>query len=225
MGELHFSCFGYAEHNVFHFSLYSMPDIIQIFFFLFLILGPFKIIGPFVKMTQHTTPEFTRQLALRAILFSILALLLAAFMGEKVIRNFGIPVSTLALAGGIILFLVALSNVIQQYTPPVADDDQPGTTLQMAFSPLAFPTIVTPYGIAAIIVFMAISPDLHTKLIIGGMVIGIMVLNLITMLLTRHIGKVLFLFLAIMGAVLGIVQVALGLMIVINQAKVIFGLT
>jgi len=44
------------------------------------------------------------------------------------------------------------------------------------------------------------------------------------MLLTRHIGKILFLFLSILGSVLGVIQVALGLMIIINQVKTIFGL-
>ncbi len=38
-------------------------------------------------------------------------------------------------------------------------------TLNIALSPLAFPIIVTPYGIAAIIVFLALSPDLSSKLI------------------------------------------------------------
>ncbi len=188
-------------------------------------LGPFKIIGPFVKMTQHTTPVFTRQLAVRAILFSILAVLVAAFMGEKVLGNFGIPVPVLALAGGIVLFLVALSTVIQQYSPTEKGDDQPAPTLQMALHPLAFPTIVTPYGIAAVIVFMAISPDINSKLVIGGIVIGIMLINLGFMLLARHIGKVLFLVLSVLGPVLGILQVALGLMVVINQVKTIFDLT
>jgi multiple antibiotic resistance protein len=83
---------------------------------------------------------------------------------------------------------------------------------------------VTPYGIAAVIVFMAISPDFQAQLMIGAMVIGIMLLNLAVMLLTRHIGKLLFLFLSLLGAVLGVVQVALGLMIVFNQFKIIFGL-
>jgi len=202
-----------------------MPDIIQIFMFLFLMLGPFKIIGPFFKMTEHATPLLTRQIAIRAIVFSILGILIAAVLGEKVIANFGIPVPILALTGGLILFLVALSNVIQQYAPPTTKEDHPEATLQMALNPLAFPAIVTPYGIAAVIVFMSISPDLNAKLMILAMVIVIMLLNLAVMLLTRHIGKLLFLFLALLGSVLGIVQVALGLMIVINQAKVIFGLT
>lgn len=201
-----------------------MPQTLEIFTFLFLMLGPFKVIGPFAKMTEHATPQLTRQIAIQATLFSILGILIAAVVGEKVLANFGIPVPILALTGGLILFLVALSNVIQQYAPPTTKEEQPQPTILMALNPLAFPAIVTPYGIAAVIVFMAISPDLNAKLMIGAMVIGIMLLNLAVMLLTRHIGKLLFLFLSLLGAVLGIVQVALGLMIVFNQFKIIFGL-
>lgn len=201
-----------------------MADLQQIYFFLFLMLGPFKIIGPFAKMTQHANPQLVRQLATRSILFSILAVLIASVMGEKVLGNFGIPVPVLALAGGLILFLVALSNVIQQFTPQENNVEQPAPTLMMALSPLAFPTIITPYGIAAVIVFMTISPDINTQLKIGAMVIGIMLINLGVMLLTRYIGKFLFLFLSIVGSVLGVIQVALGLMIIVNQVKTIFGL-
>jgi multiple antibiotic resistance protein len=202
-----------------------MPSPTEIFTFLFLMLGPFKVIGPFAKMTEHATPQLTRQIAIQAILFSILGILIAAAMGEKVLANFGIPVPILALTGGLILFLVALSNVIQQYAAPATKEEQPQPTIMMALNPLAFPTIVTPYGIAAVIVFMAISPDFQAQLMIGAMVIGIMLLNLAVMLLTRHIGKLLFLFLSLLGAVLGVVQVALGLMIVFNQFKIIFGLS
>jgi len=145
--------------------------------------------------------------------------LIAAFIGEFFLNKFGIPVPILALTGGLILFLVALSNVLQQYTPPATNEGQAQPELKMALSPLAFPTIVTPYGVAAVIVFMAISPDLNTQLIIVAIVVGIMAVNLLVMLLTRYIGKLLFLFLSILGAVLGIIQVALGLMIIINQLK------
>lgn len=196
-----------------------MLEISQIFAFLFLMLGPFKIIGPFAKMTQGADPKLIRQLATRAVFFSILAILLASFLGEMILTKYGIPVPILAFAGGLILFLVALQNVIQQFAPPELKHEPVVTTLQMALNPLAFPTIVTPYGIAAVMVFMAISPDLNTKLMIGGIVIGIMLLNLATMLLTRHIGKMLFLVLSILGAILGVVQVSLGLMIMYNQLK------
>ena len=202
-----------------------MPENIQIFTFLFLMLGPFKIIGPFAKMTEHATAQLTNKIALQATLFTTLGVLIASFVGENILNNFGIPVPILALTGGLILFLVALTNVIQQYSPATTKEDQPTPTILMALNPLAFPVIVTPYGIAAVIVFMTISPGLQEKLIIGAIVIGIMVLNLITMMLTRYIGKILFLFLSILGSVLGVVQVALGLMIVYNQLKVMFQFT
>jgi multiple antibiotic resistance protein len=201
-----------------------MLEISQIFTLLFLMLGPFKIIGPFAKMTQGADPKLIQQLAIRAVFFSILTVLIASFLGEKILAKFTIPVPILALAAGLILFLVALQNVIKQFAPAEPKHEPVVASLQMAMNPLAFPTIITPYGIATVMVFMATSPDLRTKLIIGGIVIGIMMINLVIMLLTRHIGKILFLILSILGAILGVVQVSLGLMIMYNQLKVLFNI-
>jgi multiple antibiotic resistance protein len=198
--------------------------IAQIFTFLFLMLGPFKIIAPFSRRTKGMDAKFTRQIALRATLFASLALLLAAVLGEGFLSSYSIPVPVLALSGGIILFLVALQTVLQQFAPPAAHHEEiagPAATpsLNMAMTPLAFPTIVTPYGIAALVVFLAVSPDLQTQLTIGAIVLAIMVLNLIVMLLTPHIRPLLGAALAILGAVLGVIQVALGLQIIHNSLK------
>jgi len=200
-----------------------MPLKMQIFTFLFLMLGPFKIIAPFAKITSNATPELTRQIAIRAIIFSSLALLLAAFLGESILSKYGIPVPVLSLSGGIILFLVALLNIIKQFgTLEKHEENLPPPTLNMAMSPLAFPTIVTPYGIAAVIVFLALSPDLNSKLTVGAIVLGIMLLNLAVMLFTRKIFKPLMFVLAILGAILGVVQVALGVLIIFNAINFFF---
>jgi multiple antibiotic resistance protein len=192
-----------------------MNDIMHVFTILFLMLGPFKIIGPFTQITQAADPALTRNIALRGTAYATITLLVAALIGEGILTNYGIPIPILAISGGIILFLVALLNIIQQFSPPAKKDENPIVpTLKMAISPLAFPTIVTPYGIAAVIVFFAIAPDLNTKLIIGAIVLGIMLLNLIFMLVNRHIFKYLALILPILATILGVVQVALGLQII-----------
>lgn len=197
-----------------------MPLKMQIFFFFLLMLGPFKIIGPFVKITKNASPTFARQIAVRATIYASIALLIAGLLGEKILSNFGIPLPILALTGGIILFLVALLNVIKQFEPHKENGDfVVSPTLDMALNPLAFPAIVTPYGIAALIVFLAISPDLNSKLMVGGILFGIMVLNLVIMLLTRHVFKPLAIFLALFGVILGVIQVALGSLIIYNQLK------
>jgi len=84
----------------------------------------------------------------------------------------------------------------------------------MAMYPLAFPTIVTPYGIAAVIVFLALTPELKGRLLIGVVVLGIMILNLVIMLVSKYIFKFLALVLPVLAAILGVVQVALGLQII-----------
>jgi multiple antibiotic resistance protein len=199
-----------------------MPLKMQIFTFLFLMLGPFKIIGPFAKITQGADPKLTRQIAFRAMIFSSIALLLAAMLGQRVMSNFNIPMPILAISGALILFLVALQNIIKQFTPPSTNAENVIIpTLDMALNPLAFPTIVTPYGIAAVIVFLALCTDIKSKLTVGAIVLVIMALNLILMLITRYIYKFLTVILALLGAILGIVQVALGLMIINNQLRIL----
>jgi multiple antibiotic resistance protein len=196
----------------------------QIFTFLFLMLGPFKIVAPFSTITKGADARFIWQIAVRATVFSSLALLFAAIFGERVLSNYAIPLPVLALSAGIILFLVALKQILEQFTAPLSHgedgtDSAPTPTLNMALKPLAFPTIVTPYGIAALVVFLAYSPDLETRLIIGGLMLAIMLLNLIVMIATRYILPILGVVLPIVAAVLGVVQVALGLQIINNSLR------
>lgn len=193
-----------------------------IFTVLFLMLGPFKIIGPFAKITRDADAGLSRQIAIQASVYSALALIIAAFMGQAILRKFDISIPILSLAGGIILFLVALIAIIQQFQSQTPEEETKTVpTLKLALTPLAFPTIVTPYGISTLIVFLALTPDSNGRLMIGVMILGIMLLNLIFMLITRLISvkifQVLAVLLQILASILGIVQVALGLKI-INKA-------
>jgi multiple antibiotic resistance protein len=200
-----------------------MPQISlgQVFAILFLMLGPFKIIGPFFKATEGADARLTRQIAVWATIFSALALLIAGFLGESILGTYGIPLPVLALSGGIILFLVAIKNVLEQFEAPQSHTDAvgvpPAAAMKVAMAPLAFPTIVTPYGIAAVVVLIAFRQTLEGRLTIGAVVVAIMALNLIVMLVARRWRTVLAFVLPIFGAVLGVVQVALGLQI-INSA-------
>ena len=201
----------------------------HVFTFLLLMLGPFKIIGPFARITKGADAATTRHVALWATLFASLALAFAAILGERSISSYGIPLPVLALAAGIILFLVALLGVLQQFTSDEAHSDGatvpvPMTPMKLALTRLAFPTIVTPYGIAALVVFMALSADLQGRLTIGAILLVIMLLNLGVMLVTKRILPVLGLVLPILGAVLSVVQVALGLQIINNSLRALLAM-
>jgi small neutral amino acid transporter SnatA (MarC family) len=86
-----------------------------------------------------------RRLAFRAFFYSCLTLLFAAVIGERSMRQYYVSVPVLAIAAGIILFLVALKTIMEQFGSSVPSP-QPNLepSLRLAISPLAFPTIVTP---------------------------------------------------------------------------------
>jgi small neutral amino acid transporter SnatA (MarC family) len=191
-------------------------SITEMFTFLFLMLGPIKILGPFVQMTRKGDPAFAKRLAIRAFLYSCAALLFVAFIGERSMRKYHISVPVLAIAAGIILFLVALQTVMQQFdTSGAAGRLEYEPSMRLAVSPLAFPTIVTPYGVAAVIVFMTLTPDLVTRGEIFAALLGLMLLNLVAMLFAKQVLKYAGMPMQLLGTVLGIIQVALGLQIIV----------
>jgi multiple antibiotic resistance protein len=168
--------------------------------FFFLLLGPIKIVGPFVKLTRGAEPRFCRQLAVRGILLAAGALGAAAFVGEKFLDNFRIGLPVLAITAGLILFLTALDTVMRQFRGPAgADAEEIPLSSSLAVSPLAFPTIVTPSGIAAVIIFVTLSPDLAGKLTIGLLLLLILILDLLAMVYAEAILKWLTLPLYILG--------------------------
>jgi hypothetical protein len=61
---------------------------------------------------------------------------------------------------------------------------------------------------------MALIPETKGKIMLGAMVLGIMVLNLVMMLTNKYTFKIMAMVLPVLGAILSVVQVALGLQII-----------
>lgn len=188
----------------------------KVFTLLFLMLGPLKILQPFMAMTAGADAAFRFRLATRATLFAAAGLAVAALLGQRFLENFGVPVPVLTLTGGLVLFLVALQTVLQQFdAPPPKPPVEPD--LRLAVNPLAFPTIVTPYGIAAIIIFMALSvDDWQAKATVAAVTLAVLALDWVCMLFAHVILRWAGTILQIFAVVLAINQVALGLQIILS---------
>jgi multiple antibiotic resistance protein len=119
-------------------------------------------------------------------------------------------VQVLQIAAGLILFLVALQAVMHQYEITHPPDRTEPATLALALSPLAFPTIVTPYGIAADTILMALAPTTEIRLMLAGVVYFILFLDWLAMLGAHIVVRWFSLLLLLIGVVLGVNQVALG---------------
>jgi multiple antibiotic resistance protein len=202
----------------------GLPDdfhlgLAKTFAMIFLMLGPFKVLIPFTALTAGLQRSDQVRMASFSIIIAAIMLLTAGLIGRNVIENFDISVPVLALTGGLILFLMALRTVLPDPTATAVKLTPPSSFQRaIAINPLAFPTIVTPYGLAALIVFIALSQgnaEVTTAIIL--MVVLTLIVDWVAMI---YAGPILSYFgtaLQIMAIILGIVQTALGLQVIVRS--------
>jgi multiple antibiotic resistance protein len=184
----------------------------QILTILFVVFNPLNVVGRFATLTRDTQQAFRSQLAWRATLFAAIGVVVACVMGQGTLASWGIRQAILLLAGGIIWFLIALLAVMRPYFPAferATPVDQP--SLALALTPLAFPTIVSPYGVATLIVLMATMRTLGEAGLLLALVGVTLLLNWIAMIFARPILRLLATPLQLISWVLGVLQVALAL--------------
>jgi multiple antibiotic resistance protein len=188
-----------------------------VFVLLFITLGPLKLLGPFMQLTRDLDEARMRQLAVRAFVIALIAVLVGGFAGRILVENWQVSVAALTLAAGIMFFLVGLRLVLEQYQPVHAAPAPLPEAPMAAALRIAFPMVVTPYGIAALIALLVNSPEAARTAAILAILVGVMVLNLLAMLYVRRImAGVAILILQIVGAVLGVLQVALAVQIILR---------
>ena len=183
-----------------------------VFTLLFVTLGPLKILGPFAQQTHEMPEQVMKKVAVRAFVLALIAVVAGGFLGQALLENWDVPASAMELAGGAIFLLVGLNLVLEQYKPAHATPPPLPEEPMAAAMRITFPMIVTPYGIAALIVLLVNSHSVVRTMQILAILVGVMVLNLAAMLYGRRImGGITVMALQILGAVLGVLQVALAM--------------
>lgn len=186
----------------------------------FVMLGPIKLIAPFAHLTAGMASHDARRLALKGVGLACAGGAIAAVLGQRALANWRIERPTLLLAAGIVLFVVALRAVTTtaprpKATPPDVPPPYP------ALSPLAVPLILTPYGIATFILVLAVAHDLQRQLVIFGLFLAVMLLNLLAMWYVQWIFRWGGGILALVGSVLGVLQVALALQLMLEALSLL----
>jgi multiple antibiotic resistance protein len=189
----------------------------QIFTFLFVMLGPLKVLGPFVQRTRGIDDEKVRRIALWAFVLASIAAVAGGFVGRALLSNWQVSNAALTLAGGTVFFTVALRQLLEQYEPPRAAPAEPLPASPVAAAcQLVFPMLLTPYGIAAVIALLASSRDSTRTAMIVATVVFVLFLDLLAMLFARRIlvGFTVIV-LQVLGAVLAVLQVALAIQFIL----------
>lgn len=188
---------------------------------LFTLMGPIGLIPLFDTATAGRDTPARRRIALQVTVFVLVALGLATFLGTAAMARVGTTLPSLIIATGAILIITALRNILAaaqpRAAPPPAPPPEALPRWIPALTPIAIPGLVTPVVVAILVIYASAFPAAADRFMILAVAGAIMVLNLTAMLGARaFMHRIGMAPLLLLGAVFGVLQVALGVEILTN---------
>lgn len=205
-----------------------MPEIPlpKLFTLLFMMTGPLRVVPAFAAFTPKLDAPTRNRLALRGALFAAVGVLLAVFMGAGLLKSWGASKEALTTVIGLLLLLTGLQSVIGWPAAPTPTPPPEGENLsltRLALAPLAFPSILPPFGVGVLILFAAYFPDVENQLKMVGLSLSLLVVDYVAMRYAQQILKAIGTHtLQVLGAVFGVAQLALAAEMVFAGVKAAF---
>jgi len=135
-----------------------MIDFVAIFIAFFTVIDPLGTLPVFVAVTNSLEAGSGRGIATRAVAISAVILVFFVAAGEPILRAIDVPLSAFQIAGGIVLFLFALTMIFGPGKPESELAMIEGKADPAVF-PLAVPSIASPGAMLAAVLLT--QNDLH----------------------------------------------------------------
>ena len=191
------------------------------FLTLLVIVDPPGCAPIFASLTGQATAAQRRRMAIRSCLIAWCILVFFALFGEALLGHMGISLSAFRLAGGIMLFMIALDMVFERRTERREEraEEIKGTpeAEDVSVFPMAIPMIAGPGSIASIMLLNARADGLQESLIVLGAMTAVIVLTMLALLaagpIMRFVGAKVE---AMITRILGVILAALAVQFVLD---------
>lgn len=200
-------------------SAAMLNELIPVFVTLFVIIDPLGLVPVFIVLTQGTSAAHRRRMAVRACLTSFFILAAFALIGEGLLGIFGIHMPAFRIAGGTLLFLIALEmlfekrsqkrnqraeQVHQELEEDHGDTPKPKTAKQLkpeqtipddeaddvSIFPMSIPFLSGPGAIASVMLLMGKFEDnIAMQASVIGVVAVVMMIAFVFFLLSNVVAK------------------------------------
>jgi multiple antibiotic resistance protein len=200
---------------------------ISAFVTFFVVIDPPGCAPIFASLTAGAPPAHRRTMAIRSVLVATGILLFFALLGEKLLGAMGISLDAFRVAGGIMLFMIAVDMVFEKRTERRANraDEvkaQEGHEDVSVF-PMAIPMIAGPGSIASVMLLTAKAQGLEQNLFVLGALASVLLMTMIFLLAAGPLMKALgYKMEAMITRLLGVVLAALAAQYVIDGVKAAF---
>ncbi|MBK8973401.1 MAG: MarC family protein [Hahellaceae bacterium] len=166
-----------------------MIDFVATFIVFFAVIDPVGTVPVFIAVTQGFDTKAKRKIALISSAVAALVLLFFVAVGELILTAMSIPLSAFQIAGGIVLFLFALSMIFGE-SKPEEETRLAEKHHETAFFPLAVPSIAGPGAmLAAVLMTENAKVEIGQQVQIAGVMISVVLLTMVLMLMASSIHR------------------------------------
>jgi multiple antibiotic resistance protein len=175
----------------------------------------------FASLTSGAEAAHRRAMAIRSVVVAWCILVFFALLGEPLLRTLGISLSAFRLAGGIMLFMIALDMVFERRTERREKrakeiEDSPEEE-DISVFPMAIPMIAGPGSIASIMLLSARANGTVAGLIVLAAMTAVILLTLVSLLMAGPLMKLIGAKLeAMITRILGVILAALAAQFVLD---------
>lgn len=183
------------------------------------LVDPPGTVPAFIALTAKFPREKQRHTALVASLTATLTLIGFALIGNLVFRGLGLTLPAFQIAGGLVLFLVALDMIRAQRSTKENPDDMTESEAaeDVAIAPLAIPMLAGPGALSTVAVLMSQAQDAAEVSVVFAAIILTGFICWITLRLAQPIQRRLGTTgIHIVGRVLGLVLAGIAVQFVLN---------
>lgn len=208
------------------------PELVSLFISAFVTL--FVVIDPpgcapiFAGLTSGASSVQARAMAVRACLIATCILFAFALFGEQLLSALHIELNSFRIAGGIMLFLIALEMVFEKRTQRRneradkvrARHEETPEIEDVSVFPMAMPMLAGPGSIATVMLLMSRAHGTEATLVILAALLAVLLLSLIALIaalpLMRLVGDQVE---AVISRLLGVLLAALAAQYVIDGLR------
>lgn len=148
---------------------------------LFFVLNSLGNIPLFVGLLAPFNEKRQRKIIVRELLIALFILLLFNFFGDTIMDLLGISQSVLGVAGGTLLFLIAIGMIF-----PKAQDPHESRRQEPMIVPLAIPLVAGPGGLSMVMIY---AEQLQNSWLSSSILIAAWIPTFIILLLSANIKR------------------------------------
>ncbi len=158
---------------------------------LFVVIDPIGSVPVYLFAVASVPAALHRRFAIRAVLIAAGVLLAFLVFGQLLLEGIGLRLGSFQVAGGVVLFLFALSMIFGESKPAreieeAAQDDK----LAGAVFPLAMPSIASPGAMLGIVILTENDSNPVTdQLVTAGLLLLVLAITLVLLLLATRVQR------------------------------------